>query len=464
MKRIRLDTSHLALAVGIFGLFRAMSLPLGDPDQFWHLRAGEYILTHMAVPMADPFSFTMAQRPWTAHEWLYEVIMYLVWRLGQRWGLMILNLMLFGVAMGFVWAWARLRGGGKFASAVWVAVAVLLMMPFVAFRPQVASYALFAVFLYLLERGRDRPAFYWLLPPLMVLWANMHASFVLGLGLVFLEVLLAIRDPGRLRELGTVGAAVLMAAMVNPHGWHLLVYSMTSASSITMRENITEWASPDFKSPYGIVMALFIFVTSFRVLRSRRIRAGDIILLLVFTYMFLSSARYAPYLLLWGAAANGFLTPSERAPAAVPWWLAAAVAVALAVAVGTLLPPYNLAAGVDRREFPVDIVDYLAAHPPDGPLFNDYGWGGYLIWRLWPTTRVFIDGRADLYLEGSVFDDYLKTVRLQVDPQIVLARYGVQWVLVHKQSALARYLAVAPGWVLVKQDEAGSLYRKAGHE
>jgi len=462
MRKIRLDTSHLALAVGMFGLFRVMALPLGDPDQFWHLQVGQYIVTHMAVPVTDPFSFTMAGRPWTAHEWLYEVVMYLVYRVAERWSLMALNLVLFGVAVGFSVAWARLRGGGRFASAVWGAVAALLMTPFVAFRPQVASYALFAVFLYVIERGRDRPGLYWWLPPLMVLWANIHASFVLGLGLVFLDVLVAMRDPVRLRNLATVGVAVFLAALVNPHGWHLLVYSFGTASSLTMRENIVEWASPDFKSPYGMLMALFIFVTVFRLLRSSRAKASDIILLAVFTYMFLSSARYAPYLLLWGSAANGFLTPSERLPAAVPWWLGVASAVALAVGVAVLLPPRDLAAGVSTSEFPVKLVDYMALHPPDGPVFNDYGWGGYLIWRLWPTTKVFIDGRADLYMEGSVFDDYLQTVRLQTDPQAVFARYGVRWVLVRRQSPLARYLEIAPGWALVKQDDVGALYREVG--
>jgi len=458
----RPDTSHLAFLVGIMALFRAMTVPLTDPDQFWHLRAGEYIVTHDAVPMVDPFSFTMAGGPWTAHEWLYEVVMYLVYRLGGRWGLMALNLLGLGVALGFSVALARLRGGGKFASAAWAAAAAMYMLPFVAFRPQIASYALFTVFLYLLERGRSRPRLWCWLPVLMLVWVNMHASFVMGLGLVALELAWAVRDAAMLKRLAVVFASTLLAALVNPHGIHLAVYSLTQASSHVMRENIVEWASPDFKSIYGIAMALFLFVIVFRVLRSPFSRGQDIALLAVLTYMFLSSVRYAPYLLLWGAAANGFLTPSARQPARVPWWLAGVTAAAVVGLVAVLLPPASLQAGVSQKDFPVEIVDYMATNPPDGHLFNDYGWGGYLIWRLWPQTRVFIDGRADLYMEGDVFEDYLQATRLETDPQAIFARYGVTWVLVRRHSPLAFYLNIAPGWVLVKEDAAGRLYRKAG--
>jgi hypothetical protein len=105
----------------------------------------------------------------------------------------------------------------------------------------------------------------------------------------------------------------------------------------------------------------------------------------------------------------------------------------------------------EMQRFPVRAVAFLQTHSPSGPIFNHYDWGGYLIWRLYPSTRVFIDGRADLYGQ-PLLDQFADTYQFKGAWQQTLQRWNIQTVLVPADSALATGLKNSPGWTVSYED------------
>ncbi len=259
----------LVLAAAL-AAFAACVDVLGDPDLFWHIRLGRWILDNHAVPHAELFSFTAAGSPMTAHEWGSEVLFTLLAQVG--------GLLLVAMAMGLV-AWSALlalglRSRQRGASAVAIAVALLAgaraAEPVLGTRPQVITVALVCWTLLIAERHLMRGGrLVWALAPVTLVWANLHAGFVLGIGALALTVgLEALRRwlgrPGaapwrRIETLAlSVGAAALLACL-NPNGPGLYRYAMETSSSERAKP-ITEWQMPNFADPSNLGL-LFLMVS-----------------------------------------------------------------------------------------------------------------------------------------------------------------------------------------------------------
>ncbi|MBI2818454.1 MAG: hypothetical protein HYX73_00605, partial [Acidobacteria bacterium] len=110
------------------------------------------------------------------------------------------------------------------------------------------------------------------------------------------------------------------------------------------------------------------------------------------------------------------------------------------------------------RNYPQQAVQYLQAHPVEGPLWNEYGWGGYLIWARHPQHHVFIDGRADIYEYSGILSDYLRIERLDSDALALLRKYDIRASLVRRNSPLSTLLRTAPGWQAVYRDDLSELF------
>jgi len=108
--------------------------------------------------------------------------------------------------------------------------------------------------------------------------------------------------------------------------------------------------------------------------------------------------------------------------------------------------------------YPRQAVEYLREHPVAGPMFNEYGWGGYLIWKLGPEHKVFIDGRADIYEYAGVLSDYLRISQLDPDTLFLLRKYEVEGCLLERKAPLATLLAALPDWERVYSDKVSTLF------
>jgi hypothetical protein len=342
---------------------------------------------------------------------------------------------------------------------------LMLSLPFWVVRPATFSILLTAVFLastYLYRREKLNAL--WHLPPLMVLWANLHGGYVVGLGLIGLLAVCELLDRrwDRAKHVILVGVAGFLLSGINPYTWHLWLYPFTyfvgDNASIAL---ISEWQSPPFfhylgTVPLGLaILSLAIFGGAGR--RFDPWRAG---LVLVFTALTLQSVRHQAEFALVAPVVLGEVL-LERWPSFgnVPRIRAGAFAsnahLITAVTLAYMAFAFVTARGVQTSHepktnlpalsFPVGGTAFVAERYPNARMFNEYAWGGYLIDELYPHQQVFVDGRADLY--GKVIlADYQKVHLLKTGWDEVLDRYGIDLVIYERESSLASILRVDPRW------------------
>jgi hypothetical protein len=473
-----LTTKRTFLIVLFLGLLAMTGRNVTDPDVWWHLKTGEYIAVHKAVPHADLFSFTRSGQPWIAHEWLTAVLLFEIFR-ATGWGGLIL---VFAAILCAAFFLLYLRcGHDPFAAGFITLAGAWATAPLWGVRPQILSLLLTSLWLLILERSeRNSRLLLWTLP-LTFLWVNLHAGFALGLALLFLflagefiERMLGLSSSKtaapRLRTLGLALLLDLLVVPLNPNGLRMYGYPIETLRSHAMQNYIAEWASPNFhRAEYWPFLFLLLAMLVAFAGGSRGVRPRDLLLLIVGTYAALCSIRMIPLFVL---IAVPILSRPLQDWVGQHWtgkdWsgnesrkhsrrnnlvsLNAAIILAVAAFAGMRIAQViRLQPQVETRQFPANAVTFLQSHPPVGRLLNHYDWGGYLIWRLYPSTRVFIDGRADLYGE-QFLQQFADTYQLKGSWQPTLKDWGIETVIVPPDSALATGLRMAPGWKVAYED------------
>jgi hypothetical protein len=337
------------------------------------------------------------------------------------------------------------------------------------------------LWLLILERSERRPRLLWWTLPLTLLWVNLHASFALGLALSamfiaggFIERALGYsqsRAP-RLRTAVFILLLDLLIVPLNPNGLRMFSYPVETLRSSAMQSYIAEWASPNFHHaeywPFLlVVLGMFAALSWSRL----ELRPRDLLLLLVSLYAGLCSIRMTPLFILiaiplicrrLGDLAGS--SRSSRPPAASHAWLNGTLVLAMALFAGIhVAQVIRQQPETEMQHFPARAVAFLQAHPPAGPVFNHYDWGGYLIWRLYPSTRVFIDGRADLYGQ-QLLDQFAAAYQFKGAWQPTLQRWKIETVLIPTSSALATGLRNSPGWTVAYEDSQAVLLTAPLHE
>ena len=484
----RLSTAAV-FAAGLAGIMVVIVLAKGltDPDFFTHVRTGQLIVDTGQVPTTDPFSFTWFGQPWTLHEWLSEVLMYLsVDNLGVP-----LSLILFGLIPGTLLAillFATIRHGVAFRPvAVACVLSAWLFIPYVTIRPQAISWLLMAVlvaFLWSLDGTRPRRIL-WLIP-LFILWANVHGLWVVGLGVVTLYGLYTLAGhtpmsaPGARGWVGAAFVGCLFAAMLTPAGPSGVLYPLRYIDAGDWGlENIHEWQSPDFHSAASLgLLALILALVALGV---RTGAPGWMSALAVLgVAMSLVSLRNAALLAVWAVPVVSFglaarwpkrLTarpvPATQEPLrrAMEAGTAAAIVVLSVLFVLPQTPAADLEGSIERV-FPAVSMDIVLAVKPDARVLAEYGWGGYVISRGFDAgARVFVDGRNDMY-DQSILEDY-SAIR-SADPgwQQLLASYHVDAMIWPTSVVLTRGLLDQPmpdgtRWCEAYRDEDQVLYLPA---
>jgi len=465
---------RMFLLLWILG-FAVMSLqPVNDPDTPWHLATGLYILAHHHVPTHDPFSWTMLGHPWVTQEWLFEVI--LAWLSRHAgfvgiWGLLVAVhaatvLTLYRVA-------CSASNDNRVASAILACVGTLAGLVFWTLRPQMFSYLLFAVFLWLL--GRVRAGHFrvlWLVPPLFLFWANVHASVSIGTVMLVLEVLISfIPSFGRVKALKLPPGArirLLFAAIVgtligllNPNGLKQYTYALLSGNS-TLTDNIMEWHSPNFHVDYFKYGVISFLVVTFLLLivRTKQVPMREMLYFGGSFAVTLVYQRFMPYLAITAVPLLApLLADAGRQlmrPSRLLHLVDACAMVAMLVYFGTQIPSVrgSVEAHMDSGAYPVAAVTFLQKNHLTNHLLNAYNWGGYLIYRGVPT---FVDGRTDIFLENSTFSDYLALQNLNWTAPDLLDSYKIQTALLPDGYAITVFLNRDPHWHVVYRDNTAEV-------
>lgn len=453
---------------------------LTDPDFFTHVRTGQLIVETGQIPTTDPFSFTWAGQPWTLHEWLSEVFMYLlISAVG-----VLPSLIVFGLIPGAILAillCALVRRDVPLRPVALACVlAAWIFVPYVTIRPQAISWLLMAVlvvFLWSLDGARPRRTL-WLIP-LFILWANLHGLWVVGLGVVALYALFTVA--GRTPMSGPVARSwvaaafigCLFAVMLTPSGPAGLLYPLRYVDSGDWGlANIQEWQSPDFHEP-----ATWGLLATIAALLAVGWRSGGTpgwltALSVLGVLMSLWAVRNGPLLAVWAfpvlAMALAARWPQRLRPRPVPAnqviarrameaITAAVVVVLSAVLVLPQTPAADLEASIEAR-FPQQAISRLLATNPEARVLAEYGWGGYVIWSGYDTgARVFVDGRNDMY-DQAVLEDYSAIRGADPGWEELLAAYEVDAMIWPPTVPLTRGPLDAAGWCEAYRDELQVLY------
>ncbi|HJZ98156.1 MAG TPA: hypothetical protein VKE70_16715 [Candidatus Solibacter sp.] len=447
---------------------------IGDTDFWLHLMTGRHTLEHRALTVPDPFSYTSSINSPAfpnesktryfnlTHEWLAQIVMYLIHSAFGFPGMVLARALLLMAFCGLVGLMVWWRTAGFYRSLAAVIAAGAVAINFQQSRPFLITFLFLAVTMAVMERRR----YVWALPVVFLIWANCHGGYFLGwvmVGAYCLEALIrrvAWRDQ---RELWCVAAACFVASAINPNGLRVIEIMLRYRQSGIQSQNI-EWQYPIFWEPSGYSFVLVGALLMLLIAR-RKTRPVDWILYFVFGAASLMAVRNTILMGLVGAVLMF---------AYLPVWNEVAK-IARLVAVPVLLAftwfnahPFQLRAA--EWMLPSGAADFLATHHVTGRMFNTYENGGYLVWRLWPAQKDFIDPRG---LSEQAYLDYGHV--LNNDPLAgqsrdeVLRKYGIDVMVMNgfdRFSGTVFNIAAALAdphqteWKLVQADDKGVVFMR----
>jgi hypothetical protein len=465
-----LTVRRLAVAILFVSLFAMATREAMDPDMWWHLATGRHILEQRTIPREDIFSYTVPGRRWITHEWLTQVAMAGLHRLGGRPALMLASAAVVTVAFALVYLQCR---GKPYVAVFAVLVAAVASAITWGPRPQMINILLMALFTALIERYRQNGGrAIWWLPLLTVVWVNMHSGFFLGLGLlgavlvgdgaalILERVTPRTLTPQKWRNLALALLLCVLAALVNPNGHHMLLYPFETLGSDAMQTYIQEWYSPDFhRIEYWPFALLLLGGAVVLILSRQKVEWTDLLLFFGFGFAGLLSARHIPLFAVVAApvvtrALADVRVPASRRPRLVVLnWVILSLVVAIAgMWIADKLEEDRQA---EALRYPVEALAYIRERGlVDERVYNSYNWGGYLIWKGVP---VYIDGRADVYMD-EFMDEYVLAYQLRGDWRIPLETYDVDYVLIERRASLGQVLEEAPEWERVYEDEVAVIF------
>jgi hypothetical protein len=452
---------------------------LNDGDTFWHIATGRWIFEHGAIPHADPFSHTFPGAAWTSHEWLSAVFLYLAFKAAGWPGVSMLGAAMFAAVLAYQ-ARFLLRYLEPAYVLIFSILAVGMIAPHLLARPHVLAMPLLVVWTAGLIRACEegRAPRLWLLGA-MVVWANLHGGFTLGIALTAafgIEAVLLAKD-GRERLVAARRWTIflvfaILAGTLTPHGIEGYFFTAKVLGMSYALSNIGEWRPPNFQEFQYLELWLMLLLLAVFT-RGLRLSPVRLAILLGLIHLSLSHVRHVELigllspLLLAPAIGAQWVTPRRVAehtetlnkffnrharPASLP-----AIAIAfLLVGVLTFYKVQQQGIAPPEKRHPIAAIQAVKESGISGPVFNAYSFGGYLIFSGIPA---FIDGRADMYGDGFT-RRYLEAIRLPRSDGLekLLDEYHVQWTLLPPNAAAVDYLDVLPGWRRVYADETAVVH------
>lgn len=478
----------LFIAILLFTCTQGFRLLNGDGDLGRHITIGNYVLANHTVPTHDIFTHTMRGEYLVPHEWLLGVVFALTTRLMDLDGAVLISGITIASAFVIVYKQMLDREVFRLPAMFITAWAVLASFLHWQVRPHIFTFLFIAVWISILEKVmKDKKVQVWILPTIMVIWANSHGGFFLGfviLGAYFTGWVWEFWQGHAPKETGiylvTAGILSFAVSFINPAGWHLWITSAGLIGKKFIIDNTSEYLSPNFHTtstwPFLIMLVASILLTS---TSKNKLRAHELFMLLGWTGLSLYMARNIPLYAIVTAPYLGFLlqpilvkskllnrTNDAITNVEVGQQLRGFVYPALAV----LLVGYALISGIrfdlaqkgnqhNAGKFPVDAVNWLDDNPQDGNMFNEFVWGGYLLYRLWPEQNIYIDGTTDFY--GEAFTrEYAQVVSQGDGWQDTLEKYDVSWAILPTGRSIINALENELGWQIVYQDSTATIIRK----
>ena len=470
-----------ALLAGVGAIAFQKKFFVLDPDIWWHLKVGDWIVEHLALPHSGILSRTAANRPWVAYSWGYEVLLSRAYAWFGLVGIGVFGSVLTVAVAGAVYWMLHRLSGRLWLASIGAGVVCSAFLFDGSPRPFFFSVALFAVTLTLLleaQRSSRVEILYWL-PFIFLVWANLHIQFIYGLFLVGLFVgvnlvqrlaatlgfapdfLLSPKLP--LARLVTISAGCLLATLAGPNFYHpyQVVYEYSKAKYTY--SVIIELQPLSFRYASQFTELLLAAAGFYAVGWQKKLDPFKLALLAIASVVAFRTMRDGWFICLPAAAciADFPVPEAERDPGA-SWLERAGVVAAIAVLLLFSLDPTDMKQrGLDRAisaDYPVNAINFLRQNQVPGPLYNNLNWGGFLMWYM-PDYPVAIDGRNDLYgdeLDKIFYESESAETSFKTNPY--LSEAGV--VLLDSKLPLAKVLTVDPRFALVYHDEIAMVFAR----
>jgi hypothetical protein len=491
----------LTLLLIVYVLFTNNYRFLQDSDTGWHIRTGDWIRQTGSVPRTDIFSFTVADQPWFAWEWLSDVAMSVMHgRFGLA-GVACATWLVLLAAYALLYRTMRQRNADPIIACVLTVFAAVASIVHWLARPHVVSILLLVVWLTLVENHRrHRSQMIYVAPLLIALWANLHGAFAVTFALLAIYAVgewLELAVAGRGREWRVivpyvvVAALSAVAALFTPYGFALYGHLIRYLGDKQLLALIDEFKSPDFHSVDGKLIEILLLLSIVAAVRAaRQRRFVEVGLVALWLHMTLQSERHVtlavivltPIIAEQGTEWLGSLLTRWKKMEGVRRWYSGitrldrqlnGTLVALLVAAaltGLLTQP--AAAGVfgnafSTKRFPVEAAAFIETQLAVGKLnrkvFAVDQFGGYLIYRFAPRVKVFVDGRSDLYRQSTVLDDMNRLAQVRPDWATILARYEIEWMVLQRDEPLSLMAQQSGQWQVAYADATAQVLIRQGH-
>jgi hypothetical protein len=443
---------------------------VSDPDVWWHLRTGEWMFQHHSVPHIDSFSIFGAGKPWAAYSWLFEVLVYFLFHQFGLVGIVLYSAAtVFAITVAVHHLVSRLQRDFSL-SLVLTLVACYSLGRLFTPRPWLLTILFYVIELDILMHARrtGRTRELACLPVLFAVWANIHIQFVDGLILLALALGESVLSrwradiPSRLHpsRVAVVCLTCLLATLINPYGWHLYGVAHDLVAEHGVFNKIIELQAMPFRDPADFAVLLLSLTSAAALAWSRCFRPFETALLAFGAIVSFRSQRDLWVVVIAAAvilASRLVLTRPESPP--MPRFAAlGSVGLAFILLLLGSWPTHLNNQHLERsleRDLPVRAIEVIRASKYPGPVYNDYGWGGYLIWRL--RMPVSIDGRAALYGDPRIdrSDATWRGVKdWASDPDLRSARL----VIAPAKAPLAQLLRLDPDFSLVFEDKLSAVF------
>ena len=425
-------------------------LTKGNNDIWLHLKTGEIIFSERAIPHHDIYSFTAFGNTWICHSWLSQLTLFLIHRHFSTGGLIAFILALTIATVCFCFAVCRLRRVSETVSSF-----LLLLMAFSNWtmfiaRPHLFSYLFLSIYLYILEGYRLRKKnLIFFIPVLQIFWCNLHAGSLLGI-LILIIYALALQFERKTfdKQIIFITFLSVIASLINPNGFHLYTYVMGLSRSNVFSSLIYEWRSPFSALWVDYIFVYFFsewfFITIFALLMKLKRKAWlDSILICLFLYLSSRAVRHIALAMIFllptigGEITNFIRYCRERWDIALLGTVTKLVFSLCLLYMTFHIAIYGLSSKKGSKackigmkmgwDMPEKAVDYLLENNLPGEIFNSYDYGAYLIYRLYPERKVYIDGRIAMYGEKLAKELFgLSDVKMDE----ILEKYGINTALI----------------------------------
>lgn len=452
-----------------------------DGDLGRHITIGDYILANKTIPTHDIFSHTRFGQPMTPHEWLAQVIFALGHKALSLGGDVLITAIIIACSFVLVYHGSRQRSNMPFLSLGFTVLAAAASSIHWLARPHIFTFLYLAIWTYCLENIRGNKKIpVWVFGIIMLLWANTHGAFIAGFvvwgayitGHILESLIQEHQHETKLRTWLYIGVLAFIATLINPDGIHLWGTSFGFIGNTYLVSHTQEYQPANFHVPgtwpFLAIISLSIIILC---LKNHRLSISNSLLLTSWTVMGLYSARNIP---LYAIIVTPILTEaSAKLLLGTSWesieinllkiensirgmfWPILSMGLAIFLFRTRGLQAYNT---YDPSIFPVKAVDWLIDNPQEGRIFNQFTWGGYLLYREWPEQLVFIDGQTDFYGE-TLTREYERVISTSEGWENVLRKHDVALVIIPSDSILADKLA-QQGWQELYRDATAVILEK----